>query len=380
MTLKGETKMNTTVPAEVFPPGEFLRDELESRGWSQVVLAEILARPPRLISEIVSGKRAITPETAKGLAAALGSSAELWMNLESAYQLSRTRIETSVVARRAKLYGKFPVKELIRRGWVPRANDFQSLEKNVCKFFGVQSPDESPAFRHAAKKRQYNDVPQTLQLAWLNRAEQVAKDIEAHPYSAPALKEAIKELQKCLREVEDVKKASRILSRAGVRFVIVEYLPRAKLDGACFWIEKRKSPVIALSLRLDRIDNFWHTLFHEIDHVVNGEGKQTPIVDIVETEHAPNSALPREEMRANASAAKYCIPEEDLNEWVSQTPRVASRGNILAFAERVGVHPGLVVGQLQHRGLIPYSFHRELLEKVRSLVISATPTDGFGEK
>jgi HTH-type transcriptional regulator/antitoxin HigA len=204
--------------------------------------------------------------------------------------------------------------------------------------------------------------------------------IEARPYSATALKEAIKELQTCLQDVEGVKKASSILSKAGLRFVVVEYLPRAKLDGACFWLDKGKSPVIALSLRLDRVDNFWHTLFHEIDHVAHGEGKQTPIVDIVETEHAPDATLPEEEMRANSSAAKYCIPEHELNEWVSQTPRVASRGNILAFAERVGVHPGLVVGQLQHRGLIPYSFHRELLERVRSLVISATPTDGFGEK
>ena len=62
--------MNARMPAEVFPPGEFLREELEAQEWSQQELADILDRPPRLISELISGKRAITPETACGLAQA----------------------------------------------------------------------------------------------------------------------------------------------------------------------------------------------------------------------------------------------------------------------------------------------------------------------
>lgn len=370
--------MNTRVPVQVLPPGEFLKEELEYRGWSQVELAEILARPPRLISEIVAGKRAITPETAKGLEAALGSSAEMWMNLEASYQLSKTRIETSVVARRARLYGKFPVKELLRRGWVRTALDLETLEANFCQFFHIQTLDESPTFQHAAKKQSYDDAPMMLQLAWLNRAEQVAKAIEARAFSMSALKDAIQDLKKCLRNVEDVTKASAILLRAGLRLVIVEYLPGAKLDGACFWINKGKSPVIALSLRLDRIDNFWHTLFHEIDHVLHGEGKEVPIVDLLDNEHSGHGTLPPEEQRANTSAANYCIDEGQLKSWVVSTARVASRAGIVAFADRIGVHPGLVVGQLQYRKEIPYSFHRDLLEKVRLLVITATPTDGFG--
>ena len=66
-----ETKERT--PAEVFPPGEFIKEEIEARGWSQVEFAEIIGRPPRLISELIGAKRAVTPETAKGLAAAFGT-------------------------------------------------------------------------------------------------------------------------------------------------------------------------------------------------------------------------------------------------------------------------------------------------------------------
>jgi len=376
--MKKVSSENIGSPAQVLPPGEFLREELERRGWSQVELAEILARPPRLISELIAGKRAITPETARGLEAALGTSAEMWMKLEAAYQLSKTRIETSTVSRRANLYGKFPVKELLRRGWVRNATDLEELEANFCKFFSIKKIDETPSFGHAAKKQRYDSVPLILQLAWLKRAQQLAEDVKARPFSAPALKEAMSKLKACLKSVDDVQKAPGILLDAGIRLVVVEFLPGAKLDGACFWIGNGEAPVIALSLRLDRVDNFWHTLFHEIDHVQHGEGKTEPIVDVFDAESGAGS-IPANEARANRNAADYCIAEETLRKWTSQTSRVSSRSSIVSFAEVVGVHPGIVVGQLQHRGLVPYSFHRDLLEKVRMLVVTATPTDGFGK-
>lgn len=369
--------MNARTPAQVLPPGEFLKQELECRGWSQLELAEILARPPRLISELVSGKRAITPETAKGLEAAFGTSAELWMKLEAGYQLSKARVETSIVSRRAKLYAKFPVKELLRRGWVRSAADLAVQEENFCRFFGIASIDENPTFGHAAKKTRYESAPLSLQLAWLMRAKQIAEKVESPAFSVAALKEAIDALRACLRNVEEVTQASALLLKAGIRLVVVEFLPSAKLDGACFWINNGKSPVIALSLRLDRIDNFWHTIFHEIDHVLHGEGKDAPVVDLFDSDESTHSGLPTIEQRANKHAANYCIEEGALQEWISRTPRL-SRANIIGFAEQIGVHPGLVVGQLQHHGSIPYSFHRDLLEKIRPLVIASTPTDGYG--
>lgn len=372
--------MNIRTPAQILAPGEFLKQELECRGWTQVELAEILARPPRLISEIVTGKRAITPETAKGLEAALGTSAELWMNLEAGYQLSRARVETSNVSRRAKLYAKFPVKELLRRGWVRHASDLETLENNFCRFFEIKSMDENPTFGHAAKKHRYDTAPRVLQLAWLKRAKQLAEKVDAPSFNASSIGSAISELKACLRDVDGVRKAAGILLKIGLRLVVVEFLPGAKLDGACFWIDNDKSPVIALSLRLDRIDNFWHTLFHEIDHVVHGEGKAEPIVEVLERQDLSDDTLPTQERRANSHAANYCIDGRMLDQWMSTSTRVSSRDSILTFANKLGVHPGLVVGQLQHHAVIPYSFYRDLLEKIRPFVIETTPTDGFEMK
>ncbi len=72
------------MPAEVFPPGEFIRDELEARGWTQEEFADILGRPLQTVNQIINGKKEITAETARAIAEAFGTSAELWLNLQSA--------------------------------------------------------------------------------------------------------------------------------------------------------------------------------------------------------------------------------------------------------------------------------------------------------
>ena len=95
--------MNKFIPAEAFHPGEFLRDEMEARGWTQTEFAEMIRRPPRLVNEIIAGKRAISPETARDFSEAFGTSAQLWMNLETAWQLSKVAPRTEKIAREAAL-------------------------------------------------------------------------------------------------------------------------------------------------------------------------------------------------------------------------------------------------------------------------------------
>ena len=84
--------MPIRVPAEVFPPGEFIREELDARGWTQGDLAQIMDRPLRLVNELIAGKKQITPETANGLAEAFGDHDPLyWMNLDSAFRLANSK-------------------------------------------------------------------------------------------------------------------------------------------------------------------------------------------------------------------------------------------------------------------------------------------------
>jgi len=85
------------LPAEAFPPGEYLRDELEERGWTVTEFAGIIGRTVQDVSEILNAEQLITPDTARSLSEALGTSAEVWLNLQAAYPLTPAPVGGRVV-------------------------------------------------------------------------------------------------------------------------------------------------------------------------------------------------------------------------------------------------------------------------------------------
>lgn len=365
--------MKDRLPAEVFPPGDRLKEELEARGWTQVDLADILGRPPRLVSEIVTAKRAITPETAHGLGEALGTGAELWMNLESLYQLSQTRVSNDAVARRARVFGQFPVKEMQKRGWLRPAANLDALEQQLKTYFQISSLHDGIKIPHAAKKTSYDKLS-VLQAAWLMRAQQLASNVTVAKYTASNLKSLHQGLRSCARQPQDAAKVPALLSHAGIRLLIIEPLPGSKIDAACLWINQQ--PLIALTLRYDRHDIFWHALFHELDHIEHEEGMAEPIVDsdlMADCSHGAQS-----EKRANQAAASKLIPAEEMERFISNVKSFYSEATILNFAAQLKVHPGIVVGQLQHRELIPWSAFSRLKAKIRDVIAQTAITDGFG--
>jgi HTH-type transcriptional regulator / antitoxin HigA len=370
--------MPTRVPAEVFPPGEFIREELDARGWTQGDLAQIMDRPLRLINELVAGKKQVTPETARGLSRAFGDGDPLyWMNLDAAYRLRQLEPDEDVsVDRRAKLYSKFPVRELMKRKWIEPSKNLDVVEHRLCRFFRIKNVDERPVFAHAAKAVQY-DERTALQWAWLFRAKELAEGTDSSPYSERKLREALAKLRALLVAPEEIRQVSRILAEVGVRFVVVEFLPGAKIDGAAFWLND--TPVIALSIRFDRLDNFWFVLRHEIEHVLNRDGDGLVTIDVELTEQLQRkNALPPEEIKANTAAAEFLIPKSELDSFITRVRPLYSEQRILLFAKRIGVHPGLVVGQLQFRDEVPYThFHKHLM-KIREIVTQTSVTDGWG--
>ena len=103
-----------TVP----PPGYFIREELEERGWSQRDLAYILDCPEQAVNMIISGKRGISSEMAKALGEAFDVPPEFFANLQNAYDLAKARDPDPGVKRRARLQDGYPVREMIKRGWL----------------------------------------------------------------------------------------------------------------------------------------------------------------------------------------------------------------------------------------------------------------------
>ena len=374
-------EMIDRMPAEVFSPGELIKDEIDARGWSQIELAEVLGRPGRLVSELIAGKRAITPETAKGLGQAFGTGAQFWLNMESSYQLSKVTGDSSnAVARRAKLYEMAPVKEMTRRSWIQPTDNIDVLEKSVCSFYRKPSLDAPmPQLAHAARKGSSYEELTAPEAAWLCRVRQLAEVMQVKSFSEMAFASAFGQLKTMLRDTDAVRQVPAVLATAGVRFLIVETLPSTRIDGVCLWLNP-DAPVIALSLRYDRIDAFWHTLLHECAHVKYKDGLTEDIVDfdLVGDEADSSIAKPEAELKADQFASGFSIPKAELDGFIARVRPLFSKTRIQAFAAKLNVHPGLVVGQLQYRKMIPYSHSREMLARVRPILTEVALTDGFG--
>lgn len=369
--------MNTTV-TEVPPPGFFIKEELEAREWSQSDLAYILGMSVQQLNPILSGKRAISTDMAKALGDAFDVTPEFFSNLQTRYDHYRSNDPDPSIARRAKLQEHFPIREMVKREWLHDVEDVSLLEGQVLRFFGKSRLQDVPYLAHAAKKTSYGEEVSSMQYAWLYRVHQIAKEIAAPNYSAKALRDATEgELAQLLRSPDELRYIPDILLKCGVRLIFVEALPRAKIDGACFWFGKQ--PVIGMSLRHDRIDNFWFVLRHEIEHVLQGHGKSQDIIDDLEGERSGDgSELPEEERVANTAASEFCTSRDELSSFIARKKPYFSERDIVGFARRIGRHPGIVVGQIHHRTK-DFRLLRKHLVKIRKSITPYAPSDGWGE-
>ena len=357
-------------------PGEYIREELEARGWSQRDLAFILGSPVQAVNTIVAGKRSISPDMAKALGDAFGVSSELFANLQRAYDLAHARDPHPGVAKRARLLAEYPFRAMIKRGWLQDA-DAAGLERQLARFFRVSDITEVPRLAHAAKRTptHYDETPPE-QLIWLFRVKQIASTMRGiPPYSEKKLRDALPRLVQLLNEPEGIRHVAKLLMECGIRFVFVEPLLSSKIDGVCFWLDTH-SPVIGMSLRLDRIDNFWFILRHEIEHVLNKHGQEREVID-VELEASEQTTRDDEHI-ANRAAADFCVPAHEMDNFVVRKAPFFGERDVLGFSRTMQRHPGLVVGQL-HARTKDYKLLRKHLVKIRSFAVQGGIVDGWGQ-
>ncbi|MBP2227635.1 HTH-type transcriptional regulator/antitoxin HigA [Azospirillum agricola] len=370
--------------AEYRTPGQLIEALLKDRGWTKRTLAIVLDVDESGITRIVSDKQSVSATMALSLEEVFGVPAERFLELQKAYDLAKARIAARPDPgrkTRAHLFGGLPVAEMIKRCWIEADDirDVPMVEKSLAKFFGVDSPDQIEILPHAAKKTIVGPDVTSTQLAWLYRVRRIASELIVAPYTTQGALEAVKRLSDLRRHPEELRKVPRILNEAGIRFVLVETLPSAKIDGVCFWLNER-SPVIGLSIRYDRIDNFWFVLRHELEHVIQGHGKSSPILDAeLEGEKAGTSSnIPEEERIANEAAANFCVPKKMMDAFIARKAPFFSEIDLLGFSRTINVHPGLVAGQLQ-RLTGRYDRFRNHLVKVRSFIAPSAIVDGWGD-
>lgn len=352
---------NQYLPDFVTIPGETLLETIEILGMSQAELAERTGRPTKTISEIINGKTAITPETALQFEKVLGTPARFWINLERNYQEWKAReAERQALEPHLPWMEIFPVKEMVKLGWIEHFDDPVSQLIQLLQFFGVASPEHwEPVWAGAnvAYRRSPAFAAQPgVVSVWLRKGELDAQQISCEPYEPARFRAALTEIRTLTaRDPREFVPAMQALcAQAGVAVVFVHELTNLRTSGATRWLSPTKA-LIQLSLLYKTDDHLWFTFFHEAGHILL-HGKK----DIfLEGDDGQND----KEAEADNFSANLLIPPEKYRTFKPRYEHF-SEAEVVAFAHEVGIAPGIVVGRLQHEKKIPMTHFYRLKRKL----------------
>ena len=234
-----------------------------------------------------------------------------------------------------------PANEMRRRDWLPAWETLDELREHLRRFFG-------PGPKHVETHRRGSgpDNPnETALTCWATRLEIEAERIDVPRFSARRLKERLPELVRLSPGRDGPVKAVEWLENNGVRCLFIRHLPKTYLDGAAALLDDG-SPCIGLTLRHDRLDNFWFTLLHEIGHVLLHRGQllSRPIPD----EEIENKPYEKQEEQADRFARNSWMAPKTWREFRRKNPTFPSSSAVRTFAGRLHVTPALVAGRVRH--------------------------------
>jgi len=344
------------------PPGEYLEEVLDELGMTKDELARRMDRPASKLSAIFKGRKAITPDTALQLEKVVGVPAHIWTGLESEYRLAlaRREEEKEVEQLQAEKHyiTRFCYTELAKIGAVPKHTRAVDKVRALQNFFGVTSlmnvgslRQYQAAFRCGGLKQERS--PEAV-AAWLRLGERRAREIECAPFDKKRLEDALPEIRSITSHPPDVfiPLLSGLLADAGVALVIGPHLPKTYAHGATFPLGRRKA-VVMLTIRRRWADIFWFSLFHEIGHILLHD-RNAVFVEYDDKD----PAIQTQEDEANAFAAETLIPSEELKAFIDEGSYY--QNNIRKFARHIGIDEGIVVGRLQHEGILRPEWRNKL--------------------
>ena len=274
------TVRNQYHPDYVSPPGETLLETLEVLGMSQAELAKRMGRPTKTVNEIIQAKAAITEETALQLERVLHIAAEFWLKREQHYRESLVRLAED---RRLKSWvswlKEIPIREMMRRGWIPSSTDKAHQVLEALKFFGVASPDAWLAmWENEILPGHESEVSESnfgVVTAWLRQGEVAAQEIDCTPYSVEKFREALAQMRVLgVNSIEIFQmELVRLCANAGVAVVFVQELPGAGVCGATQWLTSVKA-LVQLGVRYKTIEQLRSAFLRGADHILHGGKRQ----------------------------------------------------------------------------------------------------------
>ncbi len=328
-------------PIDMPDPVEAIKFRMEQSGLSQKDLVPYLGSRSK-VSEVLSGKRELTLAMIRSLNKHVGIPADVLIR-EPQEALPKGLSEMN--------FARFPLREMDKRGafrgfgaeqgrigekaeeairWlIGRVGGFSAMPQ-----FALRKND---GMRLNAKLNRY------ALLGWSLQALREAAEIETRQrFKAESLSDKFIETLVALSVLDDGPRHARdYLNKAGIVLVVLQHLAHTYLDGAVF-LRKGGSPAIALTLRYDRLDNFWFVLLHELGHLKLGHlsAESSWIADDLDLTDSDSS----QERDADDFAANALLPEDfDLDK-----REALSAAEVVDYARAHGVHPALVAGRIQH--------------------------------
>ena len=358
------------IPAVVPHPGEIVTEYLEFNGWSQRDLSRRTALTPKTISEVCNGKAPVSPTTALALEKALQRPASFWLNLQRQFDEAEARREETAKSEGWEGWArKFPLKEMRRWGLMPQQPQNGDVQ-DLLFFLGVSTPASWDAVwnssRVALRQTHHHEKSMEAVAVWLRAVEMQARTVTAAEYDEHTLRASLDPLRKLSRLGVDavMEPMQELCARAGLIVVCIPELKKTAISGCARWLNERR-PVIGLSFRYKTDDQMWFTLFHEIGHVLLHRKRDAFIIDTGEVyspERDIDPEMQKVEEEASRFAADTLIPPVELSKFLQR--KTLSNDAIHEFAETVGVGPGIVVGRLQHDGVLEPFQGNKLKQKI----------------
>ncbi|MEQ9247358.1 MAG: HigA family addiction module antitoxin [Nitratireductor sp.] len=338
-------------------PGDVLADHLEARGWSQAEFSRLSGLSPKLISTVISGSNPVSSETALKLERVLGMKAHIWTGIQSDWDLHQAR-QASEGEDVDAFVADFPVKELKVRGVLPNTKDKSVLLDSLLHFFSIGTPEAlsarmaNLAVHHRQSKAFRTNANHVA--AWLLLGERQARDMDLPPFNFDAFAGAIRSIRALtMNEPEDFyPEMVELCRKAGVALVLEKPISKTCVFGSARWLDRDRA-IIQMSLRMKTNDHFWWTFFHEAAHITLHRGR-----NFADDKGGEGDGL---EAQADAWAENILVGSRRFAAFKATRPK--SESAVRSFAGEVGVHPGIVVGMLQHHRVLPFTHLNGLKER-----------------
>lgn len=352
--------MNGLSREMIIHPGETLKEVLEDRGMTQLELSIRTGVTSKHISTILSGEKNISVSFAKKLEYALNIDAEFWMKLQTAYDKeliefdeinSITEKELSI-AKQLKSVFDF----LVNKALIPSCTLAEQKVLELRKFLNISNLTSIPSLVSSGAFRAQTSVivDEYTLYAWQRVCEVITSDIEAESFDFQKQKENIisilPQIKKLMfkKQEEFVLELKNLFAKNGIAFAIAPCFKGAPVQGFIKHTNDEKT-LLCMTFRQKRADIFWFSLFHELGHLINGDGKKKFIdFESVESE---------QEKKADSFAQNQLINKKDYDKFLKE--RDFSLEKITVFAKEQNVLPCIVIGRLQTDKYLNWSDYKE---------------------